>query len=105
MIINPKNPELPINYYCEKCNFTTCNKKDYSRHLHTKKHLINDNQSLSIQKTPKLQQQYICENCNKEYKENSGLWRHKKNCSIKNLDNIKEISDKELIMMLIKDNA
>ena len=30
----PKNPK----YFCEKCKFITDNKKDYDRHIMTRKH-------------------------------------------------------------------
>jgi predicted Rossmann fold nucleotide-binding protein DprA/Smf involved in DNA uptake len=51
----------------------------------------------------------VCD-CGKNYKERSGLWRHKKICDNKTNDTIKEIAksitDKdELIMFLIKENA
>ena len=57
---------------------------------------------------------YACENCNKEYKERTGLWRHKKKCTIQNTiiekeekseTNVSQDNDKELIMMLIKQNT
>jgi len=45
---------------------------------------------------------HICEECNKEYSSRNGLWKHKKSYH----DNIKhDVSDKELIMMLIKENS
>jgi hypothetical protein len=43
-----------------------------------------------------LNQKYSCETCNRGYSSRNGLWKHKKSCS-----NI----DKELIMMLLKQNA
>ena len=42
-----------------------------------------------------------CQKCNKKYKDKSGLWRHKQKCSEKQ----NETLDKEIIMMLIKDNS
>ena len=41
--MSKKNPKKnygkkKVEYYCEKCDFLTCNKKDYTRHLKTKKH-------------------------------------------------------------------
>ena len=54
---------------------------------------------------PKNPQQFICNNCNKCYKERSGLWRHKKTCK-PNTDPINNfVLDKELVMMLIKENS
>ena len=31
-------PKNPINYFCEFCNYNTCNKKDFNKHLLTLKH-------------------------------------------------------------------
>ena len=41
--MSKKNPKKnygkkKVEYYCEKCDFLTSNKKDYNRHLKTKKH-------------------------------------------------------------------
>jgi hypothetical protein len=30
---------------------------------------------------PKICSDFVCKNCNKKYKDNSGLWRHKKKCN------------------------
>jgi ribosomal protein L32E len=70
----PKNPNI---FACENCNFNTCNKKDFNRHIQTKKHKINDYQCLSMGNTQKTLHE--C-SCGKTYKDNSGLWRHKKKC-------------------------
>ena len=78
MNINEFYPKKPLGFLCEKCDFNTCNKKDYNRHLQTKKHNSWQNQSFSINFTPN--NPYFC-NCGKKYKDYSGLWRHKKVCS------------------------
>ena len=120
MTSNIKNPKLPNDFSCKKCDFITCNKKDYNRHLKTKKHLSNDSQCFSIDNT-QITPKFKCLNCNKVYKDNSGLWRHKHKCNnnillsdssynnnVDNINNYKEElnepTDKQLIMMLIKDN-
>jgi len=82
MISNEKNSKKLIEYFCEKCDFITCNKNDYNRHLLTKKHNVNDFQCFSMEKTQK--NSFACV-CGKKYKDNSGLWRHKKKCT--NTDN------------------
>ena len=46
---------------------------------------------------------FTCQNCNKNYKDNSGLWKHKKKCCIQNLSN--NTTEKDLIMLLIKENS
>jgi hypothetical protein len=67
-------------FICESCFFSSCNKNDYQRHLNTKKHARNISQQISL----KNNQNLTCENCNKNYKNRTGLWRHKKTCM--NLD-------------------
>ena len=62
-------------YLCELCYFTTSYKSDYTRHLATAKH---KNQQKSTQNT-----EFKC-SCGKQYKERSGLWRHKQKCNINN---------------------
>ena len=48
-------------YVCEKCNFKTCNKYNYSKHILSLKH---KRQEMDSQKCEKM---YYC-NCGKKYK-------------------------------------
>ena len=73
-------------YECKLCFFSSNKKCNYISHLKTLKHIKNENEkneSLKIKK-------FFCE-CGKNYKYNSGLWRHKKKCNIiKNMQNMKK---------------
>ena len=72
-----KSPKLP-KYFCDKCQYKTDNKKDYTKHLTTTKHQYNSfDNALTTDKIPKI---YSCNNCCKIYKYRDGLWRHSKKC-------------------------
>lgn len=74
-------------YACSRCNFFTCNLKDWNRHLNTKKHNKN------IKK-----ETFKCE-CGKEYKYRGSLYNHKKKC-VKSMDGIqKEITELKNIVL------
>jgi hypothetical protein len=94
-------------YFCEKCNYTTSYNYQYDKHLLTHKHKNNEKstifQHLSTNKNIKSDTTYNCE-CGKKYKERTGLWRHKKKCSLTNAENTNDnlqITDEHLIKLLI----
>ena len=79
-----ENPKKPQDFFCEICRFVTSNKKDFSRHNLTLKHLKRM-QGLKKEddftpKNPKINQ---CD-CGKIYKYSQGLWKHKKKCEVFN---------------------
>jgi hypothetical protein len=97
-----KNPlKNPLKFLCEKCDYSTCNSKDYKKHLHTEKHKSTES-TKNPQKSP---DHYYCE-CGKKYKDRSGLWRHKKKCSNSNDQIIKSDNtiDADLVKELILQN-
>ena len=107
-MISPKFvPENPNVFLCEKCNYNTSNKKDYSKHVLTMKHKRLINTNFDEQKNPLT---YNCE-CGKKYKHITSLYNHKKKCIIENTKEIqtieekKESNDKDLINLLIKENT
>ena len=83
MFSNNFTPIKPHKFDCEKCDFHTCNKKDFTRHTKSIKHIRNENSNLSMNFTQNYPNypNHTCLNCGKEYKDNSGLWRHKKKCN------------------------
>ncbi len=75
-------------FRCDVCNFITLNKKDYTRHLQTVKHVKKSN---TIQHNDDVIDQpfnfvvnniefHKCEACNATYKHKSGLSRHLRCC-------------------------
>ncbi len=101
------------NYFCQDCNYKTNNKRDFTRHNKTFKHLVQTKQiyvkpktisdnlidssnsdigNLYIPKTKnfKYEKYHICI-CNKSYKHASSLWNHKQKC-ILFINSLKETS-------------
>ena len=89
-----KSQKIATKFYCECCDYSTCNLYDFNKHNNTIKHFSNDKSIISTDLSQKSQEKkFICVNCNKSYKDNSGLWKHKKKCCNK-LNN--ELSNEEL---------
>lgn len=76
-----KSQKNPIEYICEPCNYITRVKKDYNKHLLTRKHNIRTNSNDNLHKNS-----LECPNCLKIYKSRSSLWYHKKKCIETNKD-------------------
>jgi Txe/YoeB family toxin of Txe-Axe toxin-antitoxin module len=99
MLINKIKPILSHRFYCEKCDYGTSKKSNFTNHLKSIKHSQSDESTLFNGIKPFLSQdvKYTCENCNKSYKERSGLWRHKKICTTTE-------NNSEVIIELLKQN-
>ena len=106
---------LSNKFYCQICDYNTIRKSNLINHLNSARHKMatSGNKNKQI-----LSNNFICENCNKTYKDRTGLWKHKKKCAVDNEPDHNEtvnnktdtkmpdeISDKELIIMLIKENS
>ena len=110
---NEQNELLIFN--CIICNYNCSRKFNFDRHLLSSKHIQltkGDKIASKNEQNEQKGQKYCCENCNKGYASRNGLWKHKQKCKTKEdsdceTEEIKkdEITDKELIMMLIKDNS
>ena len=108
--MDSKNSQkLSNKNYCELCDYITCRKCDFDKHLLTTKHIKMINGSkMVVEQTLKYSKIYECD-CGKHYKYDSGYYRHKKLCknstkSISNSD-LESVDTKDLIMMLIKENS
>ena len=100
-------------FFCETCDYVTCKKFNYEKHILTAKHLNSMISNENVAKVANnINELYICFSCNKSYKDYSGLWRHKKKCfnEVKNEEkNKSRISNdsnaQELIQYLMKENS
>jgi hypothetical protein len=99
--------------HCSICDYNTSRKSSYDKHLLTSKHknrdIINTTLTESCEKIENCCK-FVCQHCNKEYKSRVGLWKHKQTCKPTeefNDENKKsgEISEKDLIMMIVKQNT
>jgi hypothetical protein len=97
--------KIPIQFECINCNYITLSKKDFNKHNSTRKHKILT-QYLQIEDNYPIIKPYLC-NCGKTYIHRQSLYTHKKKCNLKIEEPylIPEPTDKELIMLLLKENA
>ena len=103
-------PKLCPKFYCKNCDYGTSKKSSFTNHIRSAKHgksIIGDAPKINYAKIMPATKIYICNNCSKSYQSRNGLWKHQKTCLLNDETNIKEsvISDKELIMMLVKQNS
>jgi hypothetical protein len=121
-----KTSKNESKYYCEKCDFESRWKSDWTRHLGTSKHLNQPKSTVFNKKSteetiktskPLVVSNFVCKNCSKSYKDRSGLWRHSKTCNeiITNTESFLEntieptqmqpnTETTEVIMAVLKDN-
>jgi hypothetical protein len=111
-------PQICHKFYCIFCHYGTSKKSSYNDHLLSAKHqksrigdILETNGTIIL---PKIcSSKLTCERCNKEYASRNGLWKHKQKCinqtivqpKVASLQTNNDPSDKEIIMMLIKDNS
>ena len=79
-----KSSEKNPRYSCELCHIETNNKKDYNKHLATRKHQNKISLTSINIKLPESVSLHTCSACNKNYKSRVGLWYHLKKCTTKN---------------------
>jgi len=107
---NEKSLKIPLKFFCETCNYNTSSNKDYNKHLLTAKHFRLTNTKGFTNENPQksqIQNKYLC-NCGRAYKHMSSLCKHKNICDFIEIENKTlndEISDKELIVLLLKQNS
>ena len=103
-------PKSSKKFHCENCDYYASRKSQYDRHLQTQKHNYQQKSTNSNKKVQKSSDNFDCK-CGKIYKDRTGLWRHKKKCNIEEQPESEEniitenIFDKDLIMMLVKQNS
>jgi hypothetical protein len=115
-MLTQKSQKSPSTFSCEKCDYHTYKKSDYNKHILTSKHKNIDKMLTNIDTnaTNVADKVFTCD-CGKYYKYRQSLHQHKKICKFEdNFDTDEQSfepmlshdpSDKELIMLLIKENS
>lgn len=94
--------KTPVIYNCENCYFITRNKKDYSRHMLSRKHLdlnpkTNEDCDYPATITPSIPikpQHYQCQYCNRLFRSRTTIYQHKAKCQLTQQKNQQQESEK-----------
>ena len=85
-----KSSKNEQKFYCAICDYTTSRKYNYTKHLSSQKHfkkcfqnVSKSSKSSKKSSKKKIVNNYVCEFCDKIYKNRSGLWKHKRCCKMK----------------------
>ena len=101
------------NFYCKKCDYSTCKKANFDRHILSTKHKMDDKwMTKNEQNEPEKEKLFEC-GCGKKYKYRQGLHKHQQKCLLVNQDtnnesndenNDKNIDYKEMFLKMMKQN-
>ena len=113
MEANENIQNMHQKFNCVICDYKCSKKHLYTQHLSTSKHQKRSEgltKANNFMKNMQITQKtgYFCEKCDIEFKHQSSYCRHKKKCNSKEEEkkiSISDTSDKELIMMLVKQNS
>jgi hypothetical protein len=105
-MVTEKVAKVAGMYKCETCDYNSCSKFNFDKHLSTLKHqkLLQGNNittkgNTEVAKVANEGLNFSCMNCNKIYLSRKGLWNHKKKCFV-----TKTPEQSEMICKLIQQN-
>jgi hypothetical protein len=104
-----KYSQTSIIFSCNICDYNTSYKSNYDKHILTPKHKRKYfSNTLATNSNGKVSESilFMCHNCDKIYKDRTGLWRHNKKCNSNN--NIEQTNDigtlTNLVLEVVKSN-
>lgn len=104
---NKSLAKTSYKFYCETCDYGTSKKCNFDIHCCSIKHknnVLETNGNVLLAKTCNTKN--VCDICEKNFKNRSGLWKHKKKCKNEESNDVLDIlSDKNIILELIKSNT
>ena len=80
ILVAKSGSKVAQNYYCYSCDYECSKTYNWKKHLLTSKHLQETNGNILETQKGQIEPNICCQNCNKEFKTRSGLWKHKKQC-------------------------
>ena len=80
ILVAKSGKKVAQNYYCESCDYECCKLYNWKKHQLTSKHLQETNGNILETQKGQIEPNICCQNCNKEFKTRSGLWKHNKKC-------------------------
>ena len=91
-MVTENSPKIPKKFHCICCDYSCSNKKDFNKHLLTRKHekmgicdtLVTNGDTESLKIPDSI---FQCKKCEKIYKSRNGLWTHQKKCTFAEPDN------------------
>ena len=104
---NKSLAKTSYKFYCETCDYGTSKKCNFDVHCCSIKHKNNVSETNGnglLAKTCNTKN--VCDICEKNFQNRSGLWKHKKKCKNEESNDVLDIlSDKNIILELIKSNT
>jgi hypothetical protein len=91
-MVTENSPKILKKFHCICCDYSCSNKKDFNKHLLTRKHekmgicdtLVTNGDTESLKIPDSI---FQCKKCEKIYKSRNGLWTHQKKCTFAEPDN------------------
>ena len=104
---NKSLAKTSYKFYCVQCDYGTCKKCNFDIHCCSIKHknnVLETTGNVLLAKTSDTK--FVCDICEKNFKNRSGLWKHKKKCKNEESNDILDIlSDKNIILEILKSNS
>ena len=106
-------PNINNKYICKNCDFKCYKKSEWKRHIITRKHTNETNETEMKQNILKNLKIHECDICKDTFNSRTTLWRHRKKCSIDQEEKEEQINtemttstnyvDKEFMVKMFKE--
>jgi len=77
-----ENAKTPVKFHCNKCNYSSSKQSEWNRHITTRKHTNETNETKMKQPITTNENMYKCIYCKQSFISRTTEWRHRKKCSM-----------------------